>query len=60
MNGKKTYAVAALMILHALSAYALGYDQGLNVQEILGAFGLCALRAGVKKAERPDSPPPDF
>ena len=58
MNGKKTYAVAALMILHALCAYALGHDQALNVQEILGAFGLCALRAGVKKAGRPESDVP--
>jgi hypothetical protein len=51
MNGKKTYAVAILMILHALSAYALGHDQSLNLQEILAALGLSALRAGVKKAE---------
>ena len=58
MNGKKTYAIAALMILHALSAYALGHDQALNVQEILGAFGLSALRAGVKKAERSESDAP--
>ena len=58
MNGNKTYAVAALMVLHALSAYALGHDQALNLQEILGAFGLSALRAGVKKAERPESLPP--
>ena len=60
MNGKKTYGVAVLMILHALCAYALGHDQALNVQEILGAIGLCALRAGVKKAERPESPPPEL
>ncbi len=58
MNGNKTYAVAALMILHALSAYALGHDQTLNLQEILAALGLSALRAGVKKAERPESLPP--
>jgi len=58
MNGKKTYAVAVLMILHALSAYALGHDQSLNIQEILAAFGLSALRAGVKKAEPPESLPP--
>ena len=51
MNGKKTSAVAALMILHALSAYALGHDPALNLQEILAALGLSALRAGVKKAE---------
>jgi hypothetical protein len=57
MNGKKTYAVAALMILHALSAYALGHDQALNLQEILAALGLSALRAGVKKAELPECPP---
>ena len=60
MNGKKTYAVALLMILHALSAYALGHDQSLNIQEILAAFGLSALRAGVKKAEPPESLPPGF
>jgi hypothetical protein len=58
MNGNKTYAVAALMVLHALSAYALGHDQALNLQEILAALGLSALRAGVKKAERPESLPP--
>src|SRR6266540_554159 len=58
MNGNKTYAVAALMILHALSAYALGHDQALNLQEILAALGLSALRAGVRKAERPEPPPP--
>jgi hypothetical protein len=57
MNGNKTYAVAALMILHALSAYALGHDPALNLQEILAALGLSALRAGVKKAERPEPPP---
>ncbi len=58
MNGNKTYAVAALMVLHALSAYALGHDQALNLQEILAALGLSALRAGVKKAERPEPPVP--
>jgi len=60
MNGKKTYAVAALMLLHALSAYALGHDPALNVQEILAAFGLSALRAGIRKAERPESPPSEL
>src|SRR6266540_220572 len=58
MNGNKTYAVAALMILHALSAYALGHDQALNLQEILAALGLSALRAGVRKAERLEPPAP--
>ena len=52
MNGKKTYAIAVLMILHALLSYGLGHDQTLNVEEILGALGLSALRAGVKKVER--------
>src|SRR6185503_80384 len=56
MNGKKTYIVAVLMILHALSAYVLGQDASLNFQEILAALGLSALRAGVKKAEHDDSP----
>jgi hypothetical protein len=51
MTGKKTYAVAALMILHALTAYAMGQDATINLQEILAALGLSALRAGVKKAE---------
>jgi len=58
MNGKKTYLVACLMILHALSTYALGHDQSLNIQEILAAFGLSALRAGVRKAE-PDGNNPE-
>jgi hypothetical protein len=55
MNGKKTYLVACLMILHALTSYALGHDPALNLQEILSALGLSALRAGVKKIEKPES-----
>jgi hypothetical protein len=47
MKGKKTHAVAVVMILHALTAFALGHDQNLNVPEILAAFGMSALRSGI-------------
>jgi len=56
MNGKKTYIVAALMILHALLSYAMGQDVRLDLQEIFGALGLAALRSGVKKAEPGEGP----
>lgn len=57
MNGKKTYLVSALMLLHGLGSYALGFEPQVNVSEILLASGLAALRSGIKKAERPESEP---
>lgn len=47
LSGYKTYAVAILMLAHAVSAYFLGYSQDLNLNEVLNALGLAALRAGV-------------
>lgn len=51
MKGKKTYIVAAVMLVHAVAAYFLGETPELNVTQILEAFGLATLRAGVAKAE---------
>jgi|FLYL01.1.fsa_nt_gi hypothetical protein len=49
LSGYKTYIVAALMLLHAVSAYLLGYEQALDIRQILEALGIAALRAGVAK-----------
>ena len=50
LAGSKTYIVAGLMIVHALSAYLLGHSQALDLRQVLEALGLAALRAGVAKA----------
>ena len=47
LTGYKTYLVAALMLIQAISSYFLGHDQALDIREILEALGLAALRAGV-------------
>lgn len=47
--GMKTYFVAALMLVHAVSSYLLGHDSALDVRQVLEALGLAALRAGVSK-----------
>jgi hypothetical protein len=48
MQGKKTYLIAALMALHAIAAYFLGWENHLQIEELLAAAGLAALRSGVK------------
>lgn len=48
--GMKTYFVAGLMLVHAVSAYLLGHDTSLDVRQVLEAIGLAALRAGVAKS----------
>lgn len=52
LNGKKTYAVALLGVLFALSGWAGGYlDQG-EVVRILFESGIAStLRAGIAKAQ---------
>lgn len=47
LSGYRTYLVAALMLIHALSAYFLGHDQPLDIRQVLEALGLATLRAGV-------------
>lgn len=49
MQGYKTYIVAVLMVIYAVSAYFLGKDPEFNIQMVLEALGLSALRAGVAK-----------
>jgi hypothetical protein len=48
LEGKKTYIIAALMVVHSIAAYFLGTPAPLDIQEILAALGLAALRNGVK------------
>jgi hypothetical protein len=51
MNGKKTYAVAALMLIHAVAGYLTGQQDlaqiGGSVNEVLTALGLATLRHGI-------------
>jgi hypothetical protein len=49
LKGKKTYLVAILMVVHALSGWALGKE--VNWEEVLMACGLAALRGGVAKGQ---------
>ena len=46
LQGKKTYLVAAGMLAYAILGYLL-YGTPINVQNVLNALGLAALRAGV-------------
>jgi len=48
IKGKKTYIVAIAMIVHAVSGYLLGDGTPLDVNEIMTALGIMALRSGVK------------
>ncbi len=52
MAGKKTYAIAFLMVIHAVigkvTRMSDGADVGPAIQELLTAFGLGALRNGIK------------
>lgn len=47
-EGYKTYVVAFLMLVHAISGYFLGSPQPLDVQELLLALGLATVRRGVQ------------
>ncbi len=47
MNGKKTYLVAAIMLIHALSGMYLG--EAVNWNEVFQAIGLATLRQAVAK-----------
>ena len=49
LQGKKTYLVAGGMFGYAVLGYGLGRTPALDVQIILEALGLAALRAGVAK-----------
>ena len=48
LSGKKTYIVAGLMLVHALSGAALG--ESVNWNEVLQAVGLATLRQAVAKS----------
>lgn len=48
LEGKKSYAVAVITIVYALSGFFLGYvDAQTAFTLILGASGLASLRAGI-------------
>ena len=49
LEGKKTYLVALGMLVYAMLGWYL-YGTPINVQTILEALGLAALRAGVTKS----------
>jgi hypothetical protein len=56
LEGKKTYTVAAGIVLLALSQFFLGNATLAEaVNEALKGLGLAALRAGVSKAAAPTS-----
>ena len=48
LEGKKTYIVAAVMLIHAVSGAALG--EQVNWNEVFQAVGLATLRQAVAKA----------
>lgn len=50
MEGYKTYLVALGMLAYNVLGWLLGYTESINVQQVLEALGLAALRAGVKKS----------
>ncbi len=51
LKGRKTYVVAALMIVYAAIGMVLGQiDQDSAVRLILEALGLSALRAGISNS----------
>ena len=49
LSGYRTYLVAVGMILYEILGWAFGHKPALNMQVILEALGLAALRAGVSK-----------
>lgn len=49
LAGKKTYLVAALMAVYAVSGWLLGNEPDVDWRLILEGLGLSALRAGVAK-----------
>lgn len=49
LTGYKTYLVALGMLAYNILGYLLGHTQEINVQQVLEAVGLAALRAGVGK-----------
>ena len=53
LQGKKTYGIALLMLLHSAASYFLGQNQSLDLKEVFEALGLAALRAGVAKGASP-------
>lgn len=49
VSGKKTYLVAGLMVVYAVSGWLLGKSPDVDWSMILEGLGLAALRAGVAK-----------
>lgn len=51
MAGRKTYAIAFLMVIHAVVGMVTGISDGADIgpaiQELLTAFGIGALRNGM-------------
>jgi hypothetical protein len=51
LKGKKTYLVAGILILQAILGYVDGsLNQADFIRQIIEAFGLGALRAGITKS----------
>lgn len=49
LNGYKTYAIAVLTLVYAISGYLLGnIDTETAVQLVIAALGLSALRHSIK------------
>ena len=52
MNGKKSYLVAAVAILYAISGFFFGaLDANAAVQIVIAALGLSSVRHGISKVE---------
>lgn len=51
LKGKKTYAVAILMIVHALSGWALG--ENVDWRQLFEALGIAGLRSAIRTGATP-------
>lgn len=53
LSGKKTYYVAAGLILYELLGYLLGKSDHVDAKTIIEGVGLVTLRAAIGKVEAP-------
>lgn len=51
--GKKTYYVAAALILYEVLGYLLGKSDHLDAKTIIEGVGLATMRAAISKVEAP-------
>lgn len=53
LAGKKTYYVAAALILYEVLGYLLGKSDHVDAKTIIEGIGLATLRAAIGKVEAP-------